>query len=77
MKKPSGASRRWIMPLPIADESAKALADAVGLPEPVCRVLIRRGVETPAEARTFLRPHLSGVHSPFDLPDMLPAVARV
>lgn len=77
MKKPSAAGRRWIMPLPIADERAKALADAVGLPEPVCRVLIRRGVETPAEARTFLRPHLSGVHSPFDLPGMLPAVERV
>ena len=65
------------MPLPIADERARTLAEAVGLPEPVCRVLIRRGVETPSEARTFLRPHLSGVHSPFDLPDMLPAVERV
>jgi single-stranded-DNA-specific exonuclease len=34
-------------------------------------------VESTDEARAFLRPHLSSVHSPLDLPDMQRAVERI
>ena len=69
--------RRWIMPLPLSEDRVAALAGSVGLPEDVCRVLLRRGIDSSDEARSFLRPHLASVHSPFDLPAMQAAVERV
>ena len=69
--------RRWIMPLPLSEDTVAALAGSVGLPEDVCRVLLRRGIDSSDEARSFLRPHLASVHSPFDLPAMQAAVERV
>ena len=69
--------RRWIMPLPLSEDTVAALAGSVGLPEDVCRVLLRRGIDSFDEARSFLRPHLASVHSPFDLPAMQVAVERV
>lgn len=69
--------RRWIMPLPLSEDRVAALAGSVGLPEDVCRVLLRRGIDSSEEARSFLRPHLASVHSPFDLPAMQVAVERV
>ena len=69
--------RRRIMPLPLREVSVEALARSVGLPEDVCRVLLRRGIDSSDDARSFLRPHLSSVPSPFELPDMQAAVARV
>lgn len=69
--------RRWIMPLPLREESVSALSESLGLPDDVCRILLRRGVDAPDQARAFLRPQLSAVHSPYDLPDMQPAVERV
>lgn len=53
------------------------MSGSLGLPPEVCQVLLRRGVETPTEAKIFLRPHLSDVHSPLDLPDMERAAIRV
>ena len=69
--------RRWIMPLPLSEDRVAALAGSVGLPEDVCRVLLRRGIDSSEEARSFLRPHLASVHSPFDLPAMPAAVERL
>lgn len=69
--------RRWILPPPLRDDQVSALSASVGLPEDVCRILLRRGVDSPDEARSFLRPHLSSVHSPYDLPNMRAAVERV
>ena len=69
--------RRWIMPLPLPEERVAALAQSVGLPEDVCRVLLGRGIDSSEDVRSFLRPHLSSVPSPFELPDMQVAVERV
>ncbi len=69
--------RRWIMPLPLREDRVAALAESVGLHEDVCRVLLRRGIDSPEDARSFLRPLLTSVHSPFQLPDMQAAVERV
>ncbi|MBT8461321.1 MAG: single-stranded-DNA-specific exonuclease RecJ [Gemmatimonadetes bacterium] len=65
------------MPLPLREDRVAALSGSVGLPDEVCRVLLRRGIESPEEARAFLRPHLSSVHSPYELPDMEVGVERV
>ena len=70
-------SRRWIMPLPLPEDRVAALAGSLGLPDEVSRILLRRGVDSAEVARAFLRPHLSSVHSSWDLPDMEPAVGRI
>jgi single-stranded-DNA-specific exonuclease len=77
LSRRGGGPRRWILPLPLSDERVAGLSASLGIPEDVCRVLLRRGIESPDEARAFLKPHLSRVHSPHDLPDMRPAVERV
>ena len=69
--------RRWIMPLPLPEDRVTALAESLGLPDEVSRVLLRRGVDSAEVARAFLRPHLSSVHAPHDLPDMEAAVERI
>ncbi len=75
-RRTSGPSR-WIMPLPLPEDRVTTLAGSLGLPPEVCEVLLRRGVETAEEAKVFLRPHLSDVHSALELPDMVRAADRV
>ncbi|MCK5488795.1 MAG: single-stranded-DNA-specific exonuclease RecJ [Gemmatimonadetes bacterium] len=65
------------MPLPLREDRVAALSESIGLPGDVCRILLRRGIDSSEEARAFLRPHLASVHSPHDLPDMGPAVERI
>jgi len=54
-----------------------ALAGALGLPEPVCELLVRRGHADPDAARAFLRPSLETLHPPGLLPDLGRAADRV
>jgi single-stranded-DNA-specific exonuclease len=54
-----------------------ALAHELGLPQTVAAVLRNRGIANVSEAQAFLNPSLGGLHDPFLLPDMLPAVERV
>jgi single-stranded-DNA-specific exonuclease len=62
-----------------ADEAAAlALADALGLPQPVARVLAARGITTPEAAAAFLCPDLK-VHlgHPFEFPGARAAAERL
>ena len=77
MSRRDEGPRRWIMPLPLREDRVAALSASVGLPDDVCRVLLRRGVDSPDEARSFLRPHLSTLHPPLEMPGMASAVDRV
>lgn len=43
----------------------------------LCSLLVKRGITTAAEAKSFFRPRLSGLHSPFLMKDMDIAVARL
>jgi len=54
-----------------------ALAEALGLPEPVCELLVRRGHDGAAGARAFLRPSFGDLHPPALLPDLEPAADRI
>ena len=54
---------------------ARALADALGLSEPIAITLVRRGFRTPEAARAFLDAAES--HDPFELEGMEEVVARV
>ena len=68
--------RRWIGPSIEAERGCDALAQATGLPRPVCAVLARRGVAS-AEAEAFLAPQLRDLlPDPRSLRDMQAAAAR-
>jgi single-stranded-DNA-specific exonuclease len=55
----------------------EAFARALGLPRPLCAVLVARGVEDPEEAKAFLRPLLTRLHPPEALVDLPRAVVRI
>ncbi len=68
--------RRWTGPSVEADRAAEAMAQATGLPRPVCQVLARRGVPV-EEAEPFLTPQLRDLlPDPRALKDMEAAAAR-
>lgn len=77
MVSPPAESHRWREPEPAPTEQVEFLELALGLPRPLCELLIRRGIRDPAHARQFLRPRLDQLHPPEDLPDMEPAVDRI
>lgn len=69
--------RRWTGPGIETERAAEALAQATGLPRPVCLVLARRGVDA-TEAEAFLSPQLRDLlPDPRSLRDMERAAARV
>lgn len=49
--------RRWIGPTLAEDRMADAMEQVTGLPAPLCRVLVRRGID-PSDATGFLEPKL-------------------
>ena len=67
---------RWST-VPYDHAVADHLAEATGLPPPVCALLAGRGYNTGEAVDAFLNPRLSSCTDPFDLPDMEPAVARL
>lgn len=72
----SVTNRRWIGPSMAEDRASEAMAQATGLPAPLCRTLVRRGV-APEEADAFLAPTLRDLlPDPRSLKDMEPAAAR-
>jgi single-stranded-DNA-specific exonuclease len=46
-------------------EASVGLARALGVPEPIARLLICRGLETVEAAEGFLRPGLGQLHDPY------------
>ncbi|MCB9878335.1 MAG: single-stranded-DNA-specific exonuclease RecJ [Planctomycetes bacterium] len=68
---------RAALETPQPDPREQALAKTLGLPDLVARVLLARGVETPDQARRFLRPDLGSLHDPFTFHGMEKAVARI
>jgi len=68
--------RRWVGPDAAEDRAAEAMAQHTGLPDPICRVLARRGV-APEGAEAFLAPRLRDLlPDPRGLRDMESAAAR-
>lgn len=58
-------------------EASVGLARALGVPEPIARLLICRGLETVEAAEGFLRPGLEQLHDPYKMLGMTAAVARL
>ncbi|MCF2871904.1 single-stranded-DNA-specific exonuclease RecJ [Octadecabacter sp. G9-8] len=73
----STTGRRWVGPSGEDDRLAEAMAQDTALPAPVCRTLVRRGVEA-RDAAAFLAPTLRDLMpDPRSLRDMEPAAARI
>ncbi len=71
------SDRRWTGPDAARDRSAQALMQATGLPDPLCRVLARLGVESNA-VKDYLAPSLRALMpDPSTLRDMDRAAERV
>ncbi|HWL40700.1 MAG TPA: single-stranded-DNA-specific exonuclease RecJ [Gemmatimonadaceae bacterium] len=68
---------RWILPKSPDEETIRALADTLSLPDIVCRLLLIRGYVTPDEAKLFLRPKLDMLHEPLTFLSMDKAVERL
>lgn len=68
---------RWVAPCPVPTESVASLSSGLGLPRPVCELLVRRGLGDPDAARSFLRPSFDDLHSPTLLPDLRRAADRI
>lgn len=54
--------------------AAKVLADALGLPLPLARILASRGYATPEQASAFLYAEMKDLSRPFQLPNLGAAV---
>ncbi|MDD3844777.1 MAG: single-stranded-DNA-specific exonuclease RecJ [Syntrophorhabdaceae bacterium] len=56
---------------------ARDIAEGLGLPPLIARILVARGVRTSDEAGVFLKPRLDDLSDPFLLPDMDKGIARL
>ncbi len=72
----SATGRRWVGPSGEEGRLSEAMEQATGLPAPLCRTLVRRGV-APENAESFLSPTLRELlPDPRSLRDMEAAAAR-
>ena len=73
----SATGRRWIGPSAEEDRLSEAMQQETGLPAPLCRILVRRGVPA-AETASFLAPTLRDLlPDPHNLRDMKVATKRL
>ncbi|MBR4809281.1 MAG: single-stranded-DNA-specific exonuclease RecJ [Bacteroidales bacterium] len=68
---------KWIIKEPAAPEKVEKLSAEVGIDRVLADLLVKRGVETFAQARSFFRPSLDDLHDPFLMKDMDAAVERL
>lgn len=59
------------------NEASVGLAQALGVPEPIARLLICRGFKSVEAAQGFLRPGLGHLHDPYRMLGMATAVERL
>lgn len=68
--------KRWNI-LPFNRETVLHLQEVLKVNETICKLLDQRGVKTFEEARSFFRPSLDELHSPWLMKDMQKAVDRI
>ena len=69
--------RKWIIKDPADPEKVGRLSAELGIDRVLSELLVKRGVETFEQARSFFRPSLDDLHDPFLMKDMDAAVERV
>jgi len=68
---------KWILKEPADQNKVTRLAAEVGIDIVLAELLVKRGVETFEQARSFFRPKLEDLHDPFLMKDMDVAVERL
>ena len=68
---------KWILKEPADSAKVSRLAAELGIDSVLADLLVKRGVETFEQARSFFRPSLDNLHDPFLMKDMDIAVQRV
>jgi single-stranded-DNA-specific exonuclease len=68
---------RWVMMPPPDPAVVERLARALGIPAALAALLVQRGQATEADARTFLRPAVTGMSDPGALAGMSEAVEAI
>ena len=68
---------RWKLKPEPDSLKVKELSQALGIEEPLGKLLVQRGIESFNEAKDFFRPSLEKLHDPFLMKDMDKAVARI
>ena len=68
---------KWIVSEAADKAKVDKLAAEVGIDRVLAELLVKRGVETFEDARSFFRPSLSDLHDPFLMKDMDAAVERL
>lgn len=58
-------------------DKAGRLQQSLGISEPICNILVQRGVEDFEAAKKYFRPDLNMLHSPWLMKDMHKAVNRI
>lgn len=71
------APRRWVRRDTAPDDLVTALQRSLRIPEPLCRLLVIRGLDDDSDAKEFLKPRLEKSHDPFLLAGMDAAVERI
>lgn len=69
-------TKRWVVS-EAADTDVQNLAEALGVPSILARLLWRRGIRSTETAQRFLYPGLSGFYDPFLMKDMDKTVERI
>ena len=72
-----GTEKKWNLMEPADPEKVGRLAAELGIDRVLADLLVKRGIETFDQARSFFRPSLSDLHDPFLMTDMDKAVERL
>lgn len=68
---------RWILRERIDEHAVQLITTTLGIPAPIARVLVGRGIDTPDAVQQFFAPSIDALNSPWLLADMGIAVDRV
>lgn len=63
--------------MPLQEKASASLSNELGISTSICNILVNRGITSFEEARTFFRPKLEMLHSPWLMKDMPLAVDRI
>ncbi len=68
---------RWVLKEHVDNETVARLSDELNINKHLSILLVQRGIQTIDEAKSFFRPSLKHLHSPFLMKDMDKAVDRI
>ena len=68
---------KWVLKEPADQAKVSQLSTELGIDRVLSELLVKRGVETFEQARSFFRPSLKDLHDPFLMKDMDLAVERL